>query len=123
MVLSWLGIEQNKMATWVEKHVVNNKAIYDKLMELQYDDNLELYLGYRSQMREWTELLKKKDKTDAESRSVFDLAKNMIDFIENMRKLEVLIGERIKQKDTLKSKQKTSLERYLEEIHGESEEE
>ncbi len=121
MVLQWLGIESNKMASWVERHVVNNKVIYDKLMELQFDDNMELYLGYRAQMREWTELLKKKDKTDKESSAVFDLAKNMIDFIENMRKLEILIGERIKQKDTLRAKQQTTLERYLEEIDNEEE--
>lgn len=117
LVLRWLGVDDEKKASvWLDQNSLSIESVRTQLMELQYDDEVELYLGYLHQIRTWTEILKKEKQTPDDYNIIKDFTKNVVEFIDNLRSLEREIGERVKDIDKRTGKVKSSLERFIDNL-------
>lgn len=96
-----------------EGHVHILKKEFTKL---QFDVERESLLSCREQMMEWNELLSKKDKSDREQVLAHKVFKDLPDFMERLKKIEEIVGEREVYNDA-EDVESTDLEDYLEELN------
>lgn len=117
LVFALLNVKTDKARNmFIYRHGDEVQMVKKQLDILQFDEDFELYKAYRSQIMDWVELLNKKNKSDAEQRLVFQIAKDVTDFMENKNKLEVIIGERMKEyQSSVKKAEMTALEKYMNE--------
>lgn len=89
------------------------EAAKEAFSDIQYDSQMESLISCKMQMRQWDELLRKKDKNDKEKALAQKIFDKMPSYMARVTEMEELVGyrERYEKEEGVP---KTALERYLE---------
>lgn len=114
VLISLEYVNKSTVGTFFSRHKTNLSKGTAKYIEIQYDEDMESLIAMKSQMSEWREVLKKKNKTEKEADRAVKIFKDMPSHAKKIKELEEIVGYREKFDADEEGTPKTALELYME---------